>query len=566
MSSYQFPPSSPLIGDAADYQEHDPFAVKGKDTFLQRGRSKQYPTPNPSSTTGRSSSPVRAEEVKFDLAVKPKKAVSFNLDATTPVAVPMAQPKSTHQVSINRNFNVLNPDANVLRVPLRENGSILIGRSSKSCDYHFKTMDKTISRTHLAVTCKDEHVILECMGYSGFLITIPKACLVYGSNKTNDYILMETQGSALSFNDLQTLGYKVTPRTISLDANHTQFFVNRCERVTLPKIDNIFVQIRDNVLLLNPVEDMEDVTDDEEPTLIVKPSVVLEKMTPVKSSLKVTQPLAEIETKPVDVEQKEVIAESIERKQSDNVNLAPKKKIFQELSTPIKSVMTTSSTPVTPAKSTKSTMINLRATSEEPTPTYSLLDKSELNFQIFSDVEDTPSKEVIVPSKAQPLNDITHENSFTSSPSKKPSTGEFGGKRKKKKTSPQPRPIIDQSSIEGLTNMSEINNVLLNHLAFSRLSSTPASFLNTISALTSDLSLTQMRAILHNLKPIGVIYREGKDAAGKPLEEEYYYIPEQDDDIERPKLVASIKGHGGLRSCRRTHKQYYWKKPAPIKK
>ena len=76
----------------------------------------------------------------------------------------------------------------------------------------------------------------------------------------------------------------------------------------------------------------------------------------------------------------------------------------------------------------------------------------------------------------------------------------------------------------------------------------------------------QVRSVLNNIKCVGVIYRKGKDAAGKPLEEEYYYMPENDDDQSRTQLVANLKGHGGLRSCRRTHKQYYWKKPAPIKK
>lgn len=138
-------------------------------------------------------------------------------------------------------------------------------------------------------------------------------------------------------------------------------------------------------------------------------------------------------------------------------------------------------------------------------------------------------------------------------------------KKKKKIIRKQQTPELDNSVME-LPNLSEIQNILINHLAFSRLSSTPASFLNTISVLTSKLSLSQIRSILHNLKPIGVIYRQGKDAAGKPLEEEYYYMPENDDDKERTILVANVKGHGGLRSCRKTHKQYYWKKPAPIKK
>ena len=57
--------------------------------------------------------------------------------------------------------------------------------------------------------------------------------------------------------------------------------------------------------------------------------------------------------------------------------------------------------------------------------------------------------------------------------------------------------------------------------------------------------LAQIRAILHDLKCIGVIHRQGKDAAGQPLQEEYYYMP--DEDRERTTLVSNIKGWG-LRS------------------
>ena len=181
--------------------------------------------------------------------------------------------------------------------------------------------------------------------------------------------------------------------------------------------------------------------------------------------------------------------------------------------------------------------------------------------------ESTPTTGEVVQMPTTPLGDKSNTFSKPNTPKRRAHSEEPQKPMKKKKKSQQPQKVeIDQSCIEGIQNIPEINNILVNHLAFSRLSSTPASFLNTISAITSELSLKQLRVILHNVKSIGIIYREGKDAAGKPLEEEYYYMPENDDDTERPKLVSSIKGHGGLRSCRRTHKQYYWKKPAPIKK
>ena len=127
-----------------------------------------------------------------------------------------------------------------------------------------------------------------------------------------------------------------------------------------------------------------------------------------------------------------------------------------------------------------------------------------------------------------------------------------------------------------------ISNLICNHLAFSRLSSTPLSTLfsslSTSSSTTlpaidnadgSDqqpaLTLDLLRHLLKDSKTIpcvGIIYRQGKDAAGKPLEEEYYYVAEKDTDLERKGVVEQLRGRGGgLRACRKTHKQYFWKKP-----
>lgn len=68
--------------------------------------------------------------------------------------------------------------------------------------------------------------------------------------------------------------------------------------------------------------------------------------------------------------------------------------------------------------------------------------------------------------------------------------------------------------------------------------------------------------MLDGIKCIGVIHRTGKDALGKPLESEYYYRPEFDLDPERLALFKESKGGRGLRSCRRVHKQYFYKKPS----
>ncbi|ABN64348.2 predicted protein, partial [Scheffersomyces stipitis CBS 6054] len=472
--SAQFPPSSPLISND-DYAVSDPFAVKSsysKGQVEERGRT-DYPTPNPSSALFRSSSPKKPR-MNSDKILKLLRRT---------------------KVAINKDFNILHPDARVLRIPLVTSKShITIGRSSKTCDYALNSHDSYISRSHVSVCHNAEHIVLSCIGSNGVAIRIPKPCFVYATSAKNHFVVMENKsGKPL---DITNMDLQKTRRSIVLDANHTEFFVRKNETVTLPRFSNVLLEISEQVLLLNPEDIEEELTEDEMPVLIQNEPMA----TPLKAPLK---------------------------------NFPPR--------TPQKSLV-------------------------HPKPVSS--------FKIFEEVNKeepkTPSPSVSPQlfRQSTPLNDKSNTFSNPSTPKTKRASSEEPPKQKKKskKTSEIEKVEINQEWIKDINNVEEINNILINHLAFSRLSSTPASFLNTISVVASKLELRQIRVLLHNIKCIGVIYREGKDAAGKPLEEEYYYISENDDDAKRTALVANVKGHGGLRSCRRTHKQYYWKKPAPIKK
>ncbi|KAL4865626.1 hypothetical protein BDV12DRAFT_146704 [Aspergillus spectabilis] len=115
-----------------------------------------------------------------------------------------------------------------------------------------------------------------------------------------------------------------------------------------------------------------------------------------------------------------------------------------------------------------------------------------------------------------------------------------------------------------------VQNHAANQLAFSRLSSTP--FSTILGNLPPSLwradshsrhgpSRDEIRAILDTTRCIGKVAREGKDAAGKPLEAEYYYIPDYDDDQMRREAVVTDLRKPGLRNCRKQHKQYFWRKP-----
>jgi hypothetical protein len=102
----------------------------------------------------------------------------------------------------------------------------------------------------------------------------------------------------------------------------------------------------------------------------------------------------------------------------------------------------------------------------------------------------------------------------------------------------------------------KITNHVINQLAFSRLSSTPLSTImsNLPSDERNDLSKDQLRIIIESTKCVGIIRRQGKDAAGKPLESEYYYIPELDTDEQRRLAVTDGLRKPSLRACRKQHK------------
>lgn len=110
-----------------------------------------------------------------------------------------------------------------------------------------------------------------------------------------------------------------------------------------------------------------------------------------------------------------------------------------------------------------------------------------------------------------------------------------------------------------------IVNHVVNQLAFSRLSSTPLSviFHNLPAELkgasptrleNKGLSKDDLRKLLNAAPCIGEIDREGKDAAGKPLESEYYYIPDEDTDAQRRAAVVDGLRKPSLRNCRKQHK------------
>ncbi|KAF1996648.1 hypothetical protein P154DRAFT_309946 [Amniculicola lignicola CBS 123094] len=142
-------------------------------------------------------------------------------------------------------------------------------------------------------------------------------------------------------------------------------------------------------------------------------------------------------------------------------------------------------------------------------------------------------------------------------------------------TSESPRQRASNESLR--FKESPIKNHVINQLAFSRIHSQPLTSIHgnlpTELKACADKSLgddaprppvltkDNLKDILAEIPCIGEIPRQGKDAAGKALDPEFFYLPEMDTDVMRREAVTSSRGGTGLRNVRKQHKQYYWKRP-----
>jgi hypothetical protein len=141
--------------------------------------------------------------------------------------------------------------------------------------------------------------------------------------------------------------------------------------------------------------------------------------------------------------------------------------------------------------------------------------------------------------------------------------------------SPSPRrPSVDTYRFKE----SPIKNHVINQLAFSRIHSQPLSAIHSnlpaelkacITTKKTDkkdsddseattpvpqLSRQDLKRILDETPCVGEIPRAGKDAAGQPLENEFYYVPEMDSNQMRRETITAGTRSTGLRSVRKTHK------------
>jgi len=116
------------------------------------------------------------------------------------------------------------------------------------------------------------------------------------------------------------------------------------------------------------------------------------------------------------------------------------------------------------------------------------------------------------------------------------------------------------SPVKKTVESSPARNHVINQLAFSRIHSLTLStiYSNLPSEMKGKkssapaLSIDELKEIMDKTPCVGEIRRQGNDAAGKALEDEFYYVPEMDHDEHRRAAVSIAKPP--LRATRKQHK------------
>lgn len=638
-----------------------------------------YPTPAPTSSLGRSSSPSRRNDLIASSPPLSRHQIGRKAEYT--------QPTFAHS---RESFRVRSPLAAVFVVPLPRSGrEIRLGRSSKVCDVALSSQNKLISRVHVSLEYirgdgSDSGTLrVTCRGWNGCMVVVPEYARRVVRDMEN---FCETDQGAESGQKAKALGDVVVEETVS--NGQTEYMLPQGQHLDIKYVHGITIDVRGERGLVELVDEpAEEETDEEPRTPLRESSYQALNMRPHMASSPsdargsnagkeegrekcdsdddLTTPphtFTVIPNFPIQGLKKRNSTVAFESRDNENVEQQPKR-VLRELS-PFEPISNKNmEVPTEYAETENFNQVEIyqdndqRAlTDKNPTAVddnprcdldeeldieqdnpeakelnsvhdsneegdcdisepiehfeesnIELLNKSSLedslhndsvvesftdskcddaihvdrdDFPIGSTCDDSIRTDTMAGNSilvSQPNASVTsselpileHEQNTELSAS---STGNS------KQPSPAPTALPstklnvgDGAALAPTPDNHEdqLTHLVLNHLAFSRLASTPLSILRKSSPLLLSLAPEDLTVLLEQTPAAGVIERQGKDAAGKPLEREYYYVYENDDDEDRKVMVDQIKGACGatrLRSCRKVHKQYYWKRPRPVKK
>lgn len=518
-----FPPSSPVA--SGTFEPH-PFEYEGSGLISKdsKGRSAElhqrvtgYPTPDPSSSIGRSSSPIRSGVVHQ--SSPERQELSKHLEKE--------HPKSQFK-PISIELDPLNPSR------------LAIGRKHDMCDIVLPSK-KSISRQHAFISymADNNHVKLECNGSNGCIVALPcqLECQLVKLVAEKSMFELRTKG----INDMESAAHQHDKELVS-DHLLTSFVLLKGETVTMPFIKGTILDFRQAEAVLSLKQyDLLEHNDDEDNVTETEDEMVavLTKSDDFHRVESTSTKFATIQHSPATPRIEKARPATQSKIQSPLLN----DKIDPTPPLPPSDI----ETPLTPTKPRKLDLLPDTQPQAQETPlanrTNCVPPRRRDRETAFGKVSEPPKSKLKHNKKT---NDSQQKNK-QQKPSSSPST---------------PESIVESLEQRGIDCLG-LQHVLVNHLAFASVLQTPLYQLQDANSTITTLSREELRALLANERCIGVINRQGKDAAGKPLDEEYFYDVENDSDLERRNLVFAFKGgRSGLRSCRKVHKQYFWKKPS----
>lgn len=553
-----------------------------------------------------------------DMTMMPHDTLSKQQENVFSYNYSVEQPTYAPASMSNVPFTVRSPlrDVAVIHVP-RDGREISIGRSSKCCDFALSRYNRLVSRVHVKVQFVPDinRIRFRCVGWNGCTVIVPEYTLsekptVLYSNNINE----EDQN--------QSIEDEETPQSVQqlpMSSGVTDYMIPRDLGIEVDYVAGITVDVRGERGLIQVVDTEQENRPKvpESRSLNVTENIEsknTEKVNNAASSLKQKQSIeyktkkmidsSAIKTKTVSAKQQE----TREKKHTNKSEQIQQRSSLSHTSSKRKSTILSSDSGNDEASSESGTKLLKKRKSEivssnitkpksiSPASPRPLSSSSRPSSSSSSAIKKNPNSTLKKATTPKPELKSTQEN--VSQDKKKIAKPEHVEKKSRKSISPVPQSKT-KTSLTSSQEKSEVSqsgnsenstpsnavktlkideaqarHVISTYLAFSRLHSTPISaIINSIPSLREHMSESEeeneevvnfVRSVLTNTEWIGVINRVGKDAAGKPLEEEYFYIQENDQDMDRKELVDQIKGRGtsGLRSCRQKHIQYYWKKPA----
>lgn len=456
----------------------------------------------------------------------PTPAPSSSLGNTFSSPGPYYPPNSAHDKPAPgafevRRFDIRSPLSTVTLVRVPKSGrSITIGRSSKRCDVTVDKSNRKVSRAHLRVRYDQQAdlVVIDCLGDNGIIVHVPE--------------------------------YKepLIPSGEQAVISQTEYPVIKKQTILIEYVPGISVDVVGERALLELAETpLSEDTEDEQPRRVDAFNELKQESAEVSNEPPLSKETARIVEEPVSaVEESRPALDEVTNNTMTGVAMERSDTVSPSLKEKNISHQRTQSLPV--AESPGSPKLKVANPVEKESTT---ADKQPAGGSIEQSAKPTPVKK----RKLDMVSEDRKENI------------QHPVKQKSRLSAPHPEQPLrsetpEQDAAMTHEDISQIKHLATNQLAFSRLSSTPLSIIQKTNPILGNVSKHQLREALEQVACLGVIHRQGTDASGIPLEEEYYYIPEQDDDVHRRAMVEQSRGHGGLRACRKTHKQYYWKKPA----